>query len=218
MKLLLKRRLLSMPAQRKKMLIIAVLETLRKYTDEHHRLMQAPLLALLEKDYGLQVDRKSLRHNIEDLINAGYPLRYQRGWYYDHELTREDMSILARSLSENISLPAEAICRILKKISRVVPICQEPLLTGTESEKLKLLEKAITENKSVSFEASGTRYSDMVPLEIEREGRIVMRSAAAAGKEESPSAERWLVTVQEKDTLKSRTFPLFSVTDLSISG
>ena len=89
-----------MPSQPKKMLIIAVLETLRKYTDENHRLLQAPLLKLLEKDYGLTVDRKSLRHNIESLVNAGYPLYYRRGWYYRHEMTRADVELLAERLME----------------------------------------------------------------------------------------------------------------------
>ena len=206
-----------MPSQRKKMLIVAVLEILRKYTDEHHRLMQAPLLELLEKDYGLHVDRKSLRHNIEDLINAGYPLRYQLGCYYQHEFTLEDIRNAARSLAENLSLPGETIYRLLKKLNMLIPVCQAFPLTGTDSEALVLLEKAIVEGKTVSFQASGNQFSDMIPLQIEREGRAVLKSAAA-GKEEPPAEEKWQITVQEKDSNKTYTLPLQSITDVVISN
>ena len=204
-----------MPSHPKKMLIVAVLEILRRYTDEHHRLMQAPLLALLEKDYGLKVDRKSLRHNIEDLINAGYPLRYQRGWYYQHEFVREEVDLLAESVIKNLSLPAETICRLLNKIGALIPICQEPPLAGSDAKKLMLLERAAAEGKSVSFQASGTHYSRMTLLRIEREGRAVLRSAAANAEEPLPE-ENWQVTVQDMDSLETTVFPLCSLSDVTI--
>ena len=204
-----------MPSQPKKMLIVAVLETLRKYTDEHHRLMQAPLLALLEKDYGLKVDRKSLRHNIEDLINAGYPLRYRRGWYYQHEFNREEVDLLAESIIRNLSLPAETICRLLEKVSALTPICQEPLLAGSDAEKVMLLEQAAAQGKTVSLRASGTQHSGMTVLRIVREGKAVLRSAAASAEEILPD-ESWLVTLQNRDSGETPVFPVCALSDIII--
>ena len=206
-----------MPSHPKKMLIVAVLETLRRYTDEHHRLMQAPLLALLEKDYGLKVDRKSLRHNIEDLINAGYPLRYQRGWYYQHEFSTEEVGFLAESIIKNLSLPAETICRLLDKVGALSPICQEPPLAGSDAEKLILLERAAAGGKPVSFLVSGTPYSGVTILRIEREGKAALRSAKEKAGEPLPE-ESWLVTVQDRDSHETSVFPLCSLSDITVGS
>ena len=205
-----------MQSQPKKMLIVAVLETLRKYTDKQHRLMQAPLLTLLEKDYGLKVDRKSLRHNIESLINAGYPLKYQRGWYYKHELTPEDINILTQSLTENLSLSAETICQLLNKIESFLPVCQEKPLAGTDGEKLMLMEKALAQGKTVSFQAEDTAFTGMTVLEIERSGRSVLKSPATSGEDAPASSISWQVTVQD-EALRTRVFSLSSVSDVTVS-
>ena len=140
-----------MPSQPKKMLIVAVLETLRKYTDEHHRLMQAPLLALLEK------------------------------------------------------------------VSALTPICQEPPLAGSDAEKLMLLEQAAAQGKTVSFRASGTQYSGMTVLRIEREGKAALRSAKEKAGEPLPE-ENWLVTVQDRDSHETSVFPLCSLSDITVGS
>ena len=168
-----------MPAQPKKMLIIAVLETLRKYTDEQHRLMQAPLLQLLEKDYGLKVDRKSLRHNIECLINAGYPLQYRRGWYYRHEFSRQDLQTLAVSAALDLSVSPELSSRLFDRLNRMLPVCQPRLFSegdGPDSVayKLYLLKQAIAAEQAVELELEeGT--ADAVPQKLESaDGEIVL--------------------------------------------
>ena len=60
----------------KKMLPMLILDILRKYTDEEHTLDQKDILDKLRDEYDLQVDRKSVRRNIEELINTGYPIEY----------------------------------------------------------------------------------------------------------------------------------------------
>lgn len=59
--------------QPKKMLALNLLELLRKYSDENHRLSQQELLRLLESEYGMTADRKSVRRNLLELQSAGYP-------------------------------------------------------------------------------------------------------------------------------------------------
>ena len=60
--------------QPKKMLALNLLELLRKYSDENHRLSQQELLRLLESEYGMTADRKSVRRNLLELQACGYPI------------------------------------------------------------------------------------------------------------------------------------------------
>lgn len=60
----------------KKMLIINILNILKKYTDENHRLSQKEISDLLKKEYGMTADRKAIKRNIEELIACGYEINY----------------------------------------------------------------------------------------------------------------------------------------------
>ena len=42
----------------KKMLNMLILEILKEYTDENHRLTQMEMIQLLEKNYGMTCDRR----------------------------------------------------------------------------------------------------------------------------------------------------------------
>lgn len=190
-----------MPSQPKKMLIIAVLETLRKYTDENHRLLQAPLLKLLEKDYGLTVDRKSLRHNIESLVNAGYPLYYRRGWYYRHEMTRADVELLAESAVLNEAISPEKCCKLVEKLSMLCPSCQPCLLAEktaqTLSQKLYLLKKAVAHKQDVLFEAEGARR--VTPLSV------------------ALQQQEWLLTARRQGEPSVSTYQISGLTGLCLA-
>lgn len=63
--------------QQKKMLITYLLDVLRNSSDENHRLSQSEILKMLEEEYGLSVERKSVRRNLQDLVDLGYPIEYQ---------------------------------------------------------------------------------------------------------------------------------------------
>lgn len=64
-------------SQPKKMLILYILDILQKYTDRDHRLSQKEILKILERDYSMKADRKSIRSNILNLIEAGYAVDYK---------------------------------------------------------------------------------------------------------------------------------------------
>ena len=64
-------------SQPKKMLILYILDILQKYTDRDHRLSQKEILKILEHDYSMKADRKSIRSNILNLIEAGYAVDYK---------------------------------------------------------------------------------------------------------------------------------------------
>ena len=54
----------------KKMLILFILEILRKYSDEEHPLKQKDIVDYLHRDYDMIVDRKAIQRNLMDLIEC----------------------------------------------------------------------------------------------------------------------------------------------------
>ena len=61
--------------QPKKMLILNILEILKKYSDEDHPLKQKQIGEILLRDYGMTVDRKAVKRNLAELMDSGYPVR-----------------------------------------------------------------------------------------------------------------------------------------------
>lgn len=62
--------------QPKKLLIINILDILRRRTDEEHRLSQKEIVDILRKEYDMVVDRKSVKRNITTLLECGYPINF----------------------------------------------------------------------------------------------------------------------------------------------
>ena len=62
--------------QPKKMLIINILDILKKHTDENHRLSQKDIISILKNEYNMTANRKAVRRNILDLIDFGYEIEY----------------------------------------------------------------------------------------------------------------------------------------------
>ena len=58
----------------KKMMNICILEILRKYTDSEHTMDQKDIIKKLETEYGMKVDRKSVKSNLMNLVDFGYNL------------------------------------------------------------------------------------------------------------------------------------------------
>lgn len=53
--------------QPKKFLLLNILMILHQYTDENHRLSQKNIIDILQKEYDMKVDRKSVMRNLIDL-------------------------------------------------------------------------------------------------------------------------------------------------------
>ncbi len=60
----------------KKMLIMNILDILRRYTDADHTLSQKDILEILEREYEMKAERKAVRRNIQNLIDMGYEIEY----------------------------------------------------------------------------------------------------------------------------------------------
>ena len=62
--------------QPKKLLIMNILDILRRYSDQDHRLSQKDIIEILENEYDMEADRKAIKRNLMNLIDFGYNLEY----------------------------------------------------------------------------------------------------------------------------------------------
>ena len=51
-----------------------ILDILKKYTDENHRLSQKEIVEILDNEYDMKTDRKSVKRNLMNLIEFGYDI------------------------------------------------------------------------------------------------------------------------------------------------
>ena len=65
---------MAQTAPAKKMLIMNILDILKRYTDEEHKLSQKQIIDILWSDYDMAVDRKTVARNLSNLMAAGYPI------------------------------------------------------------------------------------------------------------------------------------------------
>ena len=62
--------------QPKKLMIINILDILRRYTDKNHRLSQKKIAKILQQEYHMKADRKAVKRNLMNLIDFGYDIEY----------------------------------------------------------------------------------------------------------------------------------------------
>ena len=60
----------------KKMIMLNILDILKKYTDENHRLSQKEIGDILKNEYCMEVERKAIKRNLMNLIEFGYEIEY----------------------------------------------------------------------------------------------------------------------------------------------
>ncbi|MBR2617277.1 MAG: WYL domain-containing protein, partial [Clostridia bacterium] len=66
----------------KKLLILRILQILTERTDGEHRLRQAEIQEILRKEFYIDIDRRTVRRNIEFLQEAGYDIVLERQGAY----------------------------------------------------------------------------------------------------------------------------------------
>jgi len=165
------------PKQPKKMLTLNILEILKKYTDEDHKLSQEDIIEHLEKDYGMKADRKAVKRNLMNLIESGYDIecvekeRMNHGqkemvcteWYFNHDFTDSELRLLIDDLLFSKYIPRSQCKELIEKLeglsskyfrSKVKHIQTLPKTTLNNKElfrTIEVLNEAITEQKQVEF-------------------------------------------------------------------
>lgn len=162
----------------KKLLIIYIVEILRRFSDEDHPLSQQRILELLDSEYQMEVDRKSIRRNLLRLRDAGMPIfcreaeRVTNGkkeaisldWYWKHILSSGDVHMLldvlyfsrlpqqkVRQLADKLEVFRSLYFRDGKGAVKNLPHPEYQTLVDQQRPVVGLLSEAIKEKKKVRF-------------------------------------------------------------------
>ncbi len=164
--------------QPKKMVIIHILDILKRYTDENHRLSQREIQDILEQEYDMKIDRKAVKRNLLNLLDMGYDIEYSESvrinkngeeetlytdWYLERDFSDAELRLLIDGLLFSKHIPYNQCRELVEKIaglsnryfkSRVKHIRTLPN-NLTENKQLfytiEILDKAIARGRQVSF-------------------------------------------------------------------
>ncbi len=128
-----------LPESGKKIIILYILNILRKYTDINHTMTQQEIADRLLRDYGMTVNRATVRRNISDLIDAGYDIQYTEvvrthvdkrtgqqeeniiytDLYFQHDFTESELRMLIDGLLFSRSVPYKQRKELIDKLGKL---------------------------------------------------------------------------------------------------
>lgn len=168
-----------MATQRKKMLIMNILDILKQHTDFDHRLTQSQIGEILEKEYQMKVNRKAIKQNLMDLVDSGYPIEYAEktrigkdgeeqsvltDWYLSREFTDAELRLIIDSLLFSKHIPynqcKDLVTKIeglsnryfIKKMKHVRNLPENLPQNPELFYTIEILDEAISNNRQVEFE------------------------------------------------------------------
>lgn len=122
--------------QPKKLTIMNILDILKRYTDENHRLSQKEIQEILEREYEMKIDRKAVKRNLMNLIEFGYDINYSESvrvfrdkdgneqenvilsdFYLEREFTDSELRLLIDSILFSNHIPYNQDMELVKKLS-----------------------------------------------------------------------------------------------------
>ena len=123
----------------KKIIILYILQILQRYTDAKHPMTQQQIADRLQADYGQNVNRATVKRNINDLIAAGYDIQYTAvrrsqakkkpdeaeeniictDLYYEHDFTEAELHMLIDGLLFSRSVPYRHRKQLIDKLGRL---------------------------------------------------------------------------------------------------
>jgi len=182
----------------KKMMVVNILEILKKYSDQNHRLTQKDIIAHLKNDYSMEVDRKAVRRNLTNLLEAGFPISYDEtsrqkpggeeemmltDWYLERDFTEPELRLLIDGILFSCHIPQNqckdlieklkelASCYFNAKVSHVSNLPDNRPVNTELFYTIEMLNDAISEKKKVAF-----HYVDYGPdkqlHERKKEGKV----------------------------------------------
>ncbi len=154
----------------KKNLNLIILKILWEHTDENHRLMQQEVRELVKLEYGLEIDRRSVKNNMEALqdmfTNTELEISMENGYcLLARDFTDAELRMLIDSVLFSHTLPKKQVKDLVGKLkrlsskyfsSKVSHISNLPDLQYADQGQsvlynLDILHDAISENKKISF-------------------------------------------------------------------
>lgn len=150
----------------KKMLPIFILETLKYYSDQQHPLLQRDIIAYIDKNYNEKFERKAIASCIQELIDLGYDIAHDHGYYLDQRvfdpteisylidvilnsptLTKKQAHEMIRKLCKEESVYRQRSWHKIHVLSRI-PYSQNPQFMLN----VEMIQEAIEQNKKISFD------------------------------------------------------------------
>lgn len=162
----------------KKMVTINILDILKKYSDMDHRLTQQDIADILKKEYYMDVDRKTIKRNLMNLLDLDCGIDYTEisrkddkgndttictDWYIQREFTDSELRLLIDSVLFSKNIPYTQCKQLIEKLKglsnvyfdkKVKHICNLPDNQPRNKElfyTIDVLDEAISQNKKVAF-------------------------------------------------------------------
>ena len=162
----------------KKMVTINILNILKKYSDMDHRLTQQDIAEILKKEYYMDVDRKTIKRNLMNLLDLDCGIDYTEisrkdgkgndttictDWYIQREFTDSELRLLIDSVLFSKNIPYKQCKQLIEKLKglsnvyfdkKVKHICNLPDNQPRNKElfyTIDVLDEAISQNKKVAF-------------------------------------------------------------------
>ena len=123
--------------QPKKMLILNILEILKRHTKPGQTITQKKIAEYLEKDYEMVAERKAIRRNLAELMDSGFPIRTGKestrnmvnretgeteeniaysDFYYEHTFSDAELRMLIDSVLFSRSTPQKQGKDLIRKL------------------------------------------------------------------------------------------------------
>jgi predicted DNA-binding transcriptional regulator YafY len=149
----------------KKMLNMLILDILREYSDENHKLTQQEIIRLLKSNYDMECDRRSVKNNILCLKEMGYDISMEGGYYLvQREFEDVELRMLIDSVLFSKQLTQKQAKELIQKLckqgnryfsAKVSHISNLPDLQYADNKQmmyaLDAVNDAIAKNKKISF-------------------------------------------------------------------
>lgn len=101
----------------KKMLNMYILEVLKKYSDCEHHLKQQDIIDYIKKDYDVIAERKAVSINISRLIEFGYDIVHQNGYYLrERDFDDSELRLLIDSVLFSKNIPTNQAKDLIEKL------------------------------------------------------------------------------------------------------
>jgi len=159
------------------MLILNILDILKKYSDENHRISARDIGERLEREYAQRVDRKAIKRNLMNLIDFGYDIEYTEtvrtkkngeeetvysGWYLNREFIDAELRLLIDGLLFSKHIPGSQCSQLIEKLeglsntyfrSKAKHILTMPELPENRElfYTIEILDEAISAGRQVAF-------------------------------------------------------------------
>lgn len=150
--------------QIKKLYIIYILEILRKYSDDEHKLRQQDIIDIMKRDYNISCERKAIARNIGDLQDLGYEIESDGGYYLaQREFEDSELRLLIDSVLASRYIPARQAKDLINKLTeqsniyfkkQVRHVSNIEKMEHTVSQlfyTIEIISRAIEDNRKVQF-------------------------------------------------------------------